>query len=126
RLYTGPDEPVAEVATTLFQSANRDHVEKRAPKQKLLTFSDSRQDAAFFAPYLDSLYKASLRRHVMLAAIEAKDGPMAVPDLATRLAGEIAQRGWLGIDATTGEIQTEAWRWVVGELLHTSRDRRSL
>lgn len=126
RLYTGPDEPVAEVATTLFQSANRDHVEKRAPKQKLLTFSDSRQDAAFFAPYLDSLYKASLRRHVMLAAIEATDGPMAVPDLATRLAGEIAQRGWLGVNATTGEIQTEAWRWVVGELLHTSRDRRSL
>jgi len=126
RLYTGTDEPVAEIATTLYQSANRDHVQTGADRQKLLTFSDSRQDAAFFAPYLESLYKASLRRHVVLELIEGANGPLAVPDLATRLATVLEQRGWLGASATIDEIHREAWRWTVGELLHTSKDRRSL
>src|SRR5262249_10462249 len=103
RLYTGTDEPVAEIATTLYQSANRDHVKTGADRQKLLTFSDSRQDAAFFAPYLESLYKASLRRHVVLEVIEAANAPLAVPDLATRLATVLEQRGWLGTSATIDE-----------------------
>lgn len=126
RLYTGTDEPVAEIATTLYQSANRDHVKTGADRQKLLTFSDSRQDAAFFAPYLESLYKASLRRHVVLEVIEGANVPLAVPDLATRLAAILEQRGWLGTSATIDEINREAWRWTIGELLHTSKDRRTL
>lgn len=126
RLYTGTDEPVAEIATTLYQSANRDHVKAAADRQKLLTFSDSRQDAAFFAPYLESLYKASLRRHVLLAVIERSNLPLPVPDLATRLATDLERRGWLGTSATVDEINREAWRWTVGELLHTSKDRRAL
>lgn len=126
RLYTGTDEPVAEIASTLYQSANRDHVKTGVDRQKLLTFSDSRQDAAFFAPYLESLYKTSLRRYVVLEVIEAADQPLAVPDLATRLATILDQRGWLGASATIDEINREAWRWTVGELLHTSKDRRTL
>jgi hypothetical protein len=126
RLYTGTDEPVAEIATTLYQSANHDHVARQGDKQKLLTFSDSRQDAAFFAPYLETTYKAALRRHVMLELIESVDGAVAVPDLATRVAGLLESRSWLGSNATPDEIKQEAWRWTLGELLHTTRDRRSL
>lgn len=126
RLYTGTDEPVAEIATTLFQSSNRAHVKHSADKQKLLTFSDSRQDAAFFAPYLETTYKSSLRRRVMLELVEASDGPIAVNDLASRLAAIIEKGEWLGTSATTDEIKQEGWRWVVGELLHTTRDRRNL
>jgi ATP-dependent helicase YprA (DUF1998 family) len=126
RLYTGTDEPVAEIATTLYQAANHDHAHAGADKQKLLTFSDSRQDAAFFAPYLESTYRTSLRRHVLLGELESLPGPIALPDLAERLAQLIEKRGWLGAKATTDEIKREGWRWVIGEMVHASSDRRGL
>jgi ATP-dependent helicase YprA (DUF1998 family) len=125
-LYTGTDEPVAEIATTVFQSANTDYMRGQGEKKKLLTFSDSRQDAAFFAPYLETLYKAALRRHVLLELIEGVDGPLAVNDLASRLEHRIDKETWLGEQATSDSKSQEAWRWVMAELLHTTKDRRSL
>lgn len=71
-LYTGPDEPVAELATTIFQTSNESYYRGDGEKKKLLTFSDSRQDAAYFAPYLETLYRTTLRRHVMLSLIKPK------------------------------------------------------
>lgn len=47
-------------------------------------------------------------------------------DLVGRLAGYLQQRQWLGESATRDQVDTEAWRWVVGEILHASKDRRSL
>ena len=125
-LYTGTDEPVAEIATTVFQSANADYLRGLGEKRKLLTFSDSRQDAAFFAPYLETLYKTTLRRHVLLDLVEGLDAPLALDDLASRLDHLIDQRGWLGEQATSDSRQREAWRWVLAEVLHASKDRRSL
>lgn len=125
-LYTGPDEPVSEIATTIFQSTNRDHADCGALKRKLLTFSDSRQDAAYFAPYLEGVYRATLRRHVLLELLGDRTEAMPVEDLARAAERVLGDKQWLGITATPDQVRTEAWRWVVGELLHGARTRRSL
>ena len=36
------------------------------------------------------------------------------------------RRQWLGEDATNDAVESESWRWVVGELMHGNRTRRSL
>ncbi len=125
-VYTGPDEPVAETATTLFQSANEHYVHNRGEKKKILTFSDSRADAAYFAPYLESVYRTTLRRHVLLYCVENDTEPIPLEDLVLRISRLIKEKKWLGETAGPEEIRAEAWRWIVGELLHASKDRRSL
>lgn len=83
RFVTGTDAPVAVIATDLYQQLP----ESRDPAQagrvgggrKLLTFSDSRQDAAFFAPYLERTYQRAIQRRLIAGAI-------------TKLAGDEAPR----------------------------------
>lgn len=125
-LYTGPDEPVAELATTVYQTSNEDFVLGKGPKRKLLTFSDSRQDAAYFAPYLESVYRTTLRRHVLLGMVRDLSEPIPIEDLAKRVAKYLEEKRWLGETAGRDAIDAEAWRWIVGEVLHASKDRRSL
>lgn len=125
-LYTGPDEPVAEIATTTYQTVNRDYAAGRDAKRKLLTFSDSRQDAAYFAPYLEGVYRGALRRHVILKLLADDQVPLPLVDLASRLTGLIEQKEWMGPAATPEQLKAEAWRWVVAELLHGNRTRRGL
>lgn len=60
------DAPAAVLTTALFQTLK----EKEPKKRKILAFSDSRQDAAFFAPYLDSTYKKILYRRLIVEALQ--------------------------------------------------------
>src|SRR4029434_963436 len=88
--------------------------------------SDSRQDAAYFAPYLETLYRTTLRRHVILSLIEPETEALPLEDLAARVARYLEAKQWLGESATRDTVSAEAWRWVIGEVLHASKDRRSL
>lgn len=125
-LYTGPDEPVAEIATTLYQSLNRDYAAGNGEKRKLLTFSDSRQDAAYFAPYLEGLYGTGLRRHLLLQLLEDDTAPVAVPDLIARVSRHLQQKTWLGFKGTEAQCDDLALSWVVAEMVRSSKDRRTL
>ncbi|NMB44838.1 MAG: DEAD/DEAH box helicase [Firmicutes bacterium] len=69
--------------------------------KKLLVFSDSRQDAAYFAPYMQSTYDRMLQRNIILAAAreaidELEDLPVKVPDLWRR--AELALRPVLRLE----------------------------
>jgi hypothetical protein len=80
RFLTGQDAPVAVVATRLYQEipASRDPEARGfvGEGRKLLVFSDSRQDAAFFAPYLEDTYLRAIQRNLILGqAGAAGDGP---------------------------------------------------
>ena len=52
--------------------------------------------------------------------------PIPIEDLATRVARYLGGKRWLGETAGRDAIETEACRWVVGEVLHSSKDRRGL
>jgi len=60
------DAPAAVLATALYQNIQKEHVKEK----KILIFSDSRQDAAFFAPYLDFTYNRILFRRLIIEALQ--------------------------------------------------------
>lgn len=55
----GTDGPHAVIATTLYQTLPKE-------RKKVLAFADGRQEAAFFAWYLEDSYKDILSRNLML------------------------------------------------------------
>src|SRR3989442_15937254 len=57
----GTDGPHAVVATNLFQASPPD-------RRKILAFADGRQEAAFFAWYLEKSYGDILNRNLLLKA----------------------------------------------------------
>lgn len=74
RFETGADAPVAVVATDLYQSIppalDDDQRFQVGEGRKLLTFADSRQDAAFFSSYLERTYARSVRRRLIADAVK--------------------------------------------------------
>lgn len=118
----GADGPHAVIATTLVQ-----HL---APnRQKVLAFADSRQDAAFFAWYLDSTYRDILHRHLLYQAITrlAAFTPMGLTfgELAVTLRDLYREKSIF--PPTFGDLETrrEAWIRLYREFL-TDETRISL
>lgn len=69
RYSTGQDAPVAVIATSLYQqipeSNETNHRQLLGQGRKLLSFADSRKDAAFFAPYLERTYSRAVERSLL-------------------------------------------------------------
>jgi len=95
--------------------------------RQLLIFSDSRQDAAFFAPYLNRTYSQLLRRRVILQVLEenrekALDNRWRIGDLIIPLRRAADQLNLLS-GMSNQQKEAEAWKWVLYELL--AMDRRN-
>jgi len=60
----GTDGPHAVIATTLYQKLPQ-------KRRRVLAFADSRQEAAFFAWYLENSYKDILNRNLILGAVKS-------------------------------------------------------
>lgn len=74
RFLTGQDAPVSVLAGTLYRDvpqAKDDSPERQHPGggRKLLVFTDNRQRAAFFAPYLERSQTRQLRRRLMVESL---------------------------------------------------------
>lgn len=63
----GTDGPHAVIATTLYQGLQRLPQERR----KMLAFADGRQEAAFFAWYLENTYRDILSRNLFLKIVQS-------------------------------------------------------
>jgi ATP-dependent helicase YprA (DUF1998 family) len=128
KLVTGTDAPAAVIATDLYQaippSRDRQLHQMVGQGRKLLSFSDSRQDAAFFAAFLDRTYGRAIQRRVLYEAVEAL-APSGVPRTADILpkARQLAEEGWL-LDPDESPIKngTEVAAWLLQELM--AMDRR--
>lgn len=128
RLVTGTDAPASVIATDLYQevppSADPRLRSRVGQGRKLLTFSDSRQDAAFFAAYLDRTYERAVQRRILAEAIEvlSRDDVPRAEDIADR-ARRIAEDNWvIDSDASGIERKRIAATWVMQEVL--AMDRR--
>ncbi len=97
RFLTSSDAPVAVLATSLYQLLPPvpESLRQGLPGagRKLLTFSDSRQDAAFFAPYMENTYHRILRRRLIFKAL---------------LEDEAGRAGRLRLDDLTGRVLRQA------------------
>jgi ATP-dependent helicase YprA (DUF1998 family) len=124
RLESGADASVAVLSTALYQALPPDPAPELAEKpgggRKLLFFADSRQEAAYFAPYLEDSYANLVRRRVVYEAIVGVDDPDDAPrldDVAER-AIKVGQRyGLFDWRTSRGEKLTRASEWVHAELL---------
>jgi hypothetical protein len=118
----GTDGPHAVIATTLYQTLPKD-------SRKVLAFADGRQEAAFFAWYLEDSYKDILNRNLMLVTAEslqqsARDG-LSLSEMAIGLRDVYRERVVLPPSAGDLELQREAWIRLYREFL-TDEPRISL
>lgn len=101
------------------------HVKKG--KRRLLAFSDSRQDAAYFATYLNRTANQILHRQLMLRAIkrflEINKGitTFDANDLINPLIFEAQESGLFDAKDTEGTKVLEVNKWINGELANIQR-----
>ena len=146
RILTGQDAPVAVIASTLYErlpehvpdrpvsvsngytsrwassrsfAAQKTRQSSVRSSRKLLAFSDSRQEAAYFAWYLGATHSDMLWRRAILQVVrdlESQYGDcVCVPDIIDPLV-MLADRSGLFLDETTLiEKRRQAWRYVMRE-----------
>jgi hypothetical protein len=145
RFLTGQDAPASVLATALYQaipaaprelerrdreqeddwnSASREPV-RTGDGRKLLIFSDSRQDAAFFACYLDRTYSQILRRRLIAELLSRRPDIVRdrwrIEDLVDPLVRLAEEKQLFSSRASRRARRNEAWKWVMQELVATDR-----
>lgn len=127
RPVSGSDALTAVMATAMFHEVPVKESMINSPGQgrKILAFSDSRQDAAYFAPYLEDSYFDLMRRRALYEAILRLDheglqaGNFTLANIVSSLSRE-----WNEVDEKESD-NSWAWTWVRGELVSTD-SRQSL
>jgi len=131
RLFESGNEAAAAVlATALYQALPPDEelADRPGGGRKLLTFSDSRQAAAFFAPYLESSHALVQQRRLILdglARATAHDPDCTVDDLIEETAAAAGRAGVFSRRESRQGRRREAARWVLRELVALD-ERQSL
>ena len=115
------DAPAAVLATALYQHL----VSKDAGRRKVLAFSDSRQDAAFFAPYLKSTYERILYRRLIVEVLRnVKPGEdYRLESLCSEVLERAAECDLFDPDLDARQKKKQAWGWVLQEFC--TLDRRN-
>ena len=110
-----PWNPIEQVSSSATH-----HIQTEAPR-KLLVFSDSRQDAAFFAPYLNRTYNQIMYRSIIVKALleyrdEIVKNQWRLQDLVDPVY-EIAKETEVLEGKSIQERKSEVWRWILHEFL---------
>jgi len=125
RFLTGQDAPVSVLATSLYQLLPPERGAQAAGLpghgRKLLVFADSRQDAAFFAPYLERTYQQILRRRLILKILsedpDGRTGRLRLEDLAGRLLRQAEVAALFTQQQSYDERLTFARQWLAQEFV---------
>ena len=130
RFQTGQDAPVAVIATALYQalpeSSNPEEQTKPGEGRKLLSFADSRQDAAFFAPYLERTYSRAIERRILWSVInKPSDDVLRFEDLVTPVRRKAEDALFLDPDNGSVANSERVRSWLMREVLAVDR-RQSL
>ncbi len=131
RLFeSGSEASAAVLATALYQALPADEESEGNPGggRKLLAFSDSRQAAAFFAPYLESSHALVQQRRLILDGVThatAADPTCSVDDLIEAVAAAAGAAGVFGRRESRQARRRETARWVLRELIALD-ERQSL
>lgn len=130
RLRTDTNAAPAVVTTALYQQlpeAVGETADEVGSGRKLLMFSDSRQGAAFAAPYLNKTYSRLLERRFMAQALRDAGGgeELTVGDVAILTRERAQAAGTFPRSMGAVEVRQEINQWVMGELI-TLETRQSL
>jgi len=129
---TGGDAAASVITTALYQAlppaAGGEEADQPGEGRKLLLFSDSRQAAAFFAPYLETSYETIQHRRLILDALSGAteaDDAAHVDDVAYHLVRVANRAHVFERRRSRQERQREMSLWLMTELVATD-DRQSL
>lgn len=131
RLRTDVNAAPAVVTTALYQhlpEAEGEAGDLVGGGRKLLMFSDSRQSAAFAAPYLDRTYTRMLERRYLTRALRnpaIAGEDVTAGDLAILAREQAEMAGHFPRGMGKIEITQEVNQWISGELM-TLETRQSL
>ena len=118
------DAPAAVLVTALYQNLKR----KSIKEKKILTFSDSRQDAAFFAPYLKFTYERILFRRLIAKTI-IQNNPLQdyrLGSLAEDVLRLAEERLIFDSNIDRRQKKKEVWRWILQDFCGVWDRRNSL
>ncbi len=129
RFLVGQDAPVSVLATALYQqlppSPDPEFAHLPGGGRKLLIFSDSRQDAAFFAPYLERTYRQLLQRRLILQALfaspDGRAGHLRLQDMVGLLLTQARDAGVFTQRQSHAERQRIVSTWLMKELIALDR-----
>lgn len=118
------DAPAAVLVTALYQNLEK----KSVKEKKILTFSDSRQDAAFFAPYLGFTYKRILFRRLIVEALQRNNlsQDYRLRSLSEDVLQIAEERGVFDPGMDRKERKKEIWRWILQDFCGVWDRRNSL
>lgn len=129
RFESGNDASVSVLVSALYPAlpamANSQATLPGAGR-KLLAFSDSRQQAAFFAPYLQSTYGRLAQRRALYAAIQrvatlGGGEPAAVNDIVDMANLQASRSGFFDATASMLERARAVQTWLQTELMGLDR-----
>jgi Zn-finger nucleic acid-binding protein len=141
RFLTGQDAPASVLSTALYQEIPEREIEMQPKSQedsgwedteikksrKLLIFSDSRQDAAYFAPYLgDITYQPILWRRLIVEILNKKADEIirdnwTIKDFVEPLRKRAFEANLFN-KVSVREQKIQSWQWLIKEF--TSLERR--
>ncbi|GLX01518.1 DEAD/DEAH box helicase [Microtetraspora sp. NBRC 16547] len=127
---SGNEAAAAVLATTLYQALSPmpEHEDRPGGGRKLLTFSDSRQAAAYFAPYLESSYGQIQQRRLILAGLRracARDDDATVDDVVDEVVRAAGEAGVFERRTSRQQRRRAVALWVMRELVAMD-ERQSL
>ncbi|MHA1578346.1 MAG: DEAD/DEAH box helicase [Candidatus Freyarchaeota archaeon] len=116
------DAPAAVLTTALYQNLPQED-----RKKKILIFSDSRQDAAFFAPYLEFTYKRILFRRLIVEALRNnQSGDYGLRSLCEDVLQLAEENNVFDPAMDQREKKKEIWRWILQDFCGIWDRRNSL
>lgn len=129
RFLTGQDAPVSVLATALYQQLppqlSSKSSELPGEGRKLLVFSDSRQDAAFFAPYLERTYNQVLQRRLIFKTLledpDGRSGELRLQDCMLPLVKQAEAAGIFQRRQSRNERQRIVMTWLMQEFVAINR-----
>jgi ATP-dependent helicase YprA (DUF1998 family) len=130
RFLTGQDAPVSVLADSLYQyvppARKESEQDKPGAGRKMLNFTDSRQNAAFFAAYLERVHQRNLRRQLIMSTIEnavqTNGGNLRLEDLLPRLIRQAETAGLFSETDGYDKRERTAAIWLMQEF--SPLDRR--
>jgi ATP-dependent helicase YprA (DUF1998 family) len=128
---SGGDAAASVLSTSLYQALppapDPEQADQPGEGRKLLLFSDSRQAAAFFAPYLETSYETIQHRRLILEGLQraTKEENATIDDLAYHVAKAADEAHVFPRKMSAQERRRHTALWVMRELV-TTEDRQSL
>lgn len=128
-LGAGDAASTAVLATATYQALPIEQPSIRGEGKKLLAFSDSRQQAAYFAPYLEDSYTKFLWRRVAYEAVESLFAevkqPLRFDEVVSRMSALAEKHNLFDPSMPALRKSAEVTSWLLSEVAGTD-ERNSL